>query len=82
VRIEELERVEVDAIVLTPAHQHPTGAVLAGDRRPALLEWLRARDAVEPRASSSKPSRTSSRAVSSTVTCAECGRITVGAETS
>jgi GntR family transcriptional regulator / MocR family aminotransferase len=46
VRIEELERVEVDAIVLTPAHQHPTGAVLAGDRRPALLEWLRARDVI------------------------------------
>ena len=46
VRIEGLERAEVDAVVLTPAHQHPTGAVLAGDRRPALLEWLRARDAV------------------------------------
>jgi GntR family transcriptional regulator / MocR family aminotransferase len=46
VRIEELERVDVDAIALTPAHQHPTGAVLAGDRRPALLEWLRARDVI------------------------------------
>jgi GntR family transcriptional regulator/MocR family aminotransferase len=46
VRIEELERVEVDAIVLTPAHQHPTGAVLAGDRRPALLEWLRSHDVI------------------------------------
>jgi GntR family transcriptional regulator / MocR family aminotransferase len=46
VRIEELERGEVDAVVLTPAHQHPTGAVLAGDRRPALLDWLRARDAI------------------------------------
>jgi GntR family transcriptional regulator / MocR family aminotransferase len=46
VRIEELERAEVDAIVLTPAHQHPTGAVLAGDRRRALLDWLRARDVI------------------------------------
>jgi GntR family transcriptional regulator/MocR family aminotransferase len=46
VQIEELEAVEVDAIVLTPAHQHPTGAVLAGDRRPALLDWLRARDVI------------------------------------
>ena len=46
IRIEELERANVDALVLTPAHQHPTGAVLAGDRRPALLEWLRARDVI------------------------------------
>jgi GntR family transcriptional regulator/MocR family aminotransferase len=46
VQIEELDQVDVDAIVLTPAHQHPTGAVLAGDRRPALLEWLRARDVI------------------------------------
>jgi GntR family transcriptional regulator / MocR family aminotransferase len=45
-RVEELDRADVDAVVLTPAHQHPTGAVLAGDRRPALLAWLRARDAV------------------------------------
>ena len=46
IRVDELERADVDAVVLTPAHQHPTGAVLAGDRRSALLEWLRARDAV------------------------------------
>jgi GntR family transcriptional regulator/MocR family aminotransferase len=46
IRVDELERAAVDAVVLTPAHQHPTGAVLAGDRRPALLAWLRARDAV------------------------------------
>jgi GntR family transcriptional regulator/MocR family aminotransferase len=46
VRIDELERADADAIVLTPAHQHPTGAVLAGDRRPALLEWVRKRDAI------------------------------------
>jgi GntR family transcriptional regulator/MocR family aminotransferase len=46
VRIDELERADVDALVLTPAHQHPTGAVLAGDRRPLVLEWLRERDAI------------------------------------
>jgi GntR family transcriptional regulator/MocR family aminotransferase len=46
VRIDALQRADVDAIVLTPAHQHPTGAVLAGDRRPPLLEWLRARDVI------------------------------------
>jgi GntR family transcriptional regulator / MocR family aminotransferase len=46
VRVEELKRADPDAVVLTPAHQHPTGAVLAGDRRPALLAWLRERDAI------------------------------------
>jgi GntR family transcriptional regulator / MocR family aminotransferase len=46
VRIDELERADVDALVLTPAHQHPTGAVLAGERRPALLAWMRAHDVV------------------------------------
>jgi GntR family transcriptional regulator/MocR family aminotransferase len=46
VRIDELERADVDAVILTPAHQHPTGAVLAGDRRPPLLEWLREREAI------------------------------------
>jgi GntR family transcriptional regulator / MocR family aminotransferase len=46
IRVDELERADVDAVVLTPAHQHPTGAVLAGDRRTALLAWLGARGAV------------------------------------
>jgi GntR family transcriptional regulator/MocR family aminotransferase len=46
VRVDELERADVDAVVLTPAHQHPTGAVLSGDRRTALLAWLRSRSAV------------------------------------
>ena len=32
---------DADAVVLTPAHQHPTGAVLSGERRAALLRWLR-----------------------------------------
>jgi GntR family transcriptional regulator / MocR family aminotransferase len=41
IRVDELERAAVAAVVLTPAHQHPTGVVLAGDRRTALLAWLR-----------------------------------------
>ena len=39
-------RTGADAVVVTPAHQHPTGAVLTPERRTALLAWLRARDAV------------------------------------
>ena len=31
-----------DAVIVTPAHQFPTGAVLSGTRRRALLEWARA----------------------------------------
>jgi GntR family transcriptional regulator/MocR family aminotransferase len=46
VRIEDLERADVDAVVLTPAHQHPTGAVLAGQRRSELIAWLRASEAM------------------------------------
>ncbi|HET6548245.1 MAG TPA: PLP-dependent aminotransferase family protein [Solirubrobacter sp.] len=30
---------EADAVLVTPAHQFPTGAVLAPERRRALLEW-------------------------------------------
>ncbi len=45
-RIDELERADADAVVLTPAHQHPTGVVLTGERRTALLAWLRATDAI------------------------------------
>jgi len=44
--IDELEQADADAVVLTPAHQHPTGVVLTGDRRTALLAWLRASDAI------------------------------------
>ena len=45
-RVEELERANADAVVLTPAHQHPTGVVLTGERRTALLAWLRASDTI------------------------------------
>jgi GntR family transcriptional regulator / MocR family aminotransferase len=46
IRVKELEHADVDAVVLTPAHQHPTGAVLSGSRRSALLAWLRARGTI------------------------------------
>ena len=45
-RVDELECAGPDAVVLTPAHQHPTGVVLSGERRTALLAWLRASDAI------------------------------------
>jgi GntR family transcriptional regulator/MocR family aminotransferase len=45
-RIDELERSNANAVVVTPAHQHPPGVVLAGKRRTALLTWLRENDAV------------------------------------
>ena len=46
IRVDELERAQVDAVILTPAHQHPTGVVLSGERRMALLAWLRDRGAI------------------------------------
>jgi GntR family transcriptional regulator/MocR family aminotransferase len=45
-RVEELDHADAAAVVVTPAHQHPTGVVLSGGRRSALLAWLRARDAI------------------------------------
>jgi GntR family transcriptional regulator/MocR family aminotransferase len=41
-----LARAGADAVVVTPAHQHPTGALLSPDRRAALCGWLRANDAI------------------------------------
>jgi GntR family transcriptional regulator/MocR family aminotransferase len=38
-RVEELEGRGVDAVVVTPAHQAPMGAVLAPERRAWLLAW-------------------------------------------
>jgi GntR family transcriptional regulator / MocR family aminotransferase len=40
-----LERSDVGAVLVTPAHQYPTGVVLAPQRRAALLSWAVARDA-------------------------------------
>jgi GntR family transcriptional regulator / MocR family aminotransferase len=38
-RVDALEGVEASAVVVTPAHQFPTGAVLSRERRAALIEW-------------------------------------------
>lgn len=46
IEVDALERASVDAVALTPAHQFPTGAVLAGERRAALLAWLRTSGAI------------------------------------
>ena len=40
---------EADAVLVTPAHQFPTGVVLPPDRRAALVAWARRHDARDPR---------------------------------
>ena len=40
--VDELERRPVDAVVVTPAHQFPTGVTLAPARRRRLIEWASA----------------------------------------
>jgi len=44
--VDALARTGAGAVVLTPAHQHPTGVVLTPERRAALLGWLREHDAI------------------------------------
>jgi GntR family transcriptional regulator / MocR family aminotransferase len=41
-----LERLDVRALFLSPAHSYPTGAVLAPERRAALVEWARRAGAI------------------------------------
>jgi GntR family transcriptional regulator / MocR family aminotransferase len=41
VRVDALERSEADAVVLTPSHQWPLGAVLSAESRAAVLRWAR-----------------------------------------
>ena len=41
VRVDGLDRTQADALVLTPSHQWPTGAVLSAERRAAVLRWAR-----------------------------------------
>jgi GntR family transcriptional regulator / MocR family aminotransferase len=43
--VDRLARVPVAAVLVTPAHQFPTGAVLAPERRAALLDWAARRRA-------------------------------------
>jgi GntR family transcriptional regulator / MocR family aminotransferase len=42
----EVDGLDGDAVIVTPAHQFPTGAVLSGSRRRQLLDWSRRRDAL------------------------------------
>ena len=44
--VEMLQAANVDAVVVSPAHQHPTGVVLSPRRRAALRDWLRGADAI------------------------------------
>jgi GntR family transcriptional regulator/MocR family aminotransferase len=44
--IERLTAADPDAVVVTPAHSLPIGAVLAAERRLALVEWARRRGAL------------------------------------
>jgi GntR family transcriptional regulator / MocR family aminotransferase len=41
--VSKLEQSSVDAVVLSPAHQYPTGRVLAPERRSELIAWARRR---------------------------------------
>jgi GntR family transcriptional regulator/MocR family aminotransferase len=40
--VEALKRSAARAVIVTPAHQYPTGVTLAPERRHALVEWARA----------------------------------------
>jgi GntR family transcriptional regulator / MocR family aminotransferase len=44
--VEALVAADPDAVVVTPAHSVPAGAVLAAERRLALVEWARERGAL------------------------------------
>jgi GntR family transcriptional regulator/MocR family aminotransferase len=44
--VSDLADVDVDAVMVTAAHQYPTGVVLAPQRREALIAWARQRHAV------------------------------------
>jgi GntR family transcriptional regulator/MocR family aminotransferase len=41
--VSELAESRADAVVLTPAHQYPTGVVMTPERRSALIAWARER---------------------------------------
>jgi GntR family transcriptional regulator/MocR family aminotransferase len=44
IRVDELVAADPDVVVLTPAHQFPTGVTLAGDRRRELVAWAHHHD--------------------------------------
>jgi GntR family transcriptional regulator/MocR family aminotransferase len=41
-RVDALEASDATAVVVTPAHQFPTGCVMSSERRAALIEWAEA----------------------------------------
>jgi GntR family transcriptional regulator/MocR family aminotransferase len=45
-RLDVLDRLRPDAFVVSPAHQFPTGQVMAPERRTALVDWACDRDAL------------------------------------
>lgn len=45
-QVASLDRLRLDAVIVTPAHQYPSGVLLSGERRAALLEWVRRTDGV------------------------------------
>jgi GntR family transcriptional regulator/MocR family aminotransferase len=45
-RVDLLEAADADAVLVTAAHQYPTGGVLSSDRRSALVDWAERRGAV------------------------------------
>jgi GntR family transcriptional regulator/MocR family aminotransferase len=46
IRVDLLERSDADAVILTPSHQWPTGAVLSAENRAAVLRWALRRGAI------------------------------------
>jgi len=44
--VSDLAAADVDAVVVTPAHQYPTGVVMTAQRRAALITWARERQAL------------------------------------
>jgi GntR family transcriptional regulator/MocR family aminotransferase len=44
--VDALRDSDADAVMVTPAHQFPAGVVLAPQRRAALIEWAREREAI------------------------------------
>jgi GntR family transcriptional regulator/MocR family aminotransferase len=46
VRVDVLHETDADAVLLTPAHQCPTGGVLSAEARAAVLDWARRRGAL------------------------------------
>jgi GntR family transcriptional regulator/MocR family aminotransferase len=44
--VSDLAAADVDAVVMTPAHQYPTGVVMTAQRLAALITWARERRAL------------------------------------